>query len=648
MTASTRFHRPLTLLLYLMLSAVAVVSVSAAFLRKPVADLKPRDWLILGLVALAYGSWFLWLAVRRNKEAAVALWRVLVTGCVAAVPVLIAIIALHPTFSRPVLLGSMLLALVLILAAWRLQAWPQVVVAAVLALLGIALQVVLAKGEGGADSRKGVHSQAQLGSALYDLSVASYRGYFPPAEAQQGGISLFDDRYILVNGDGDLFLFRQVGEGRQLEVRRLPHTVPMNRSAFAAAGGPTTGERTWFRVADVLAQPTSAGYRLFVTHHYWKEDERCWVMRVSALEGSTADFLTATDAMRWTTVYDSQPCMPLALEGEPIRFSGINNGGRMVLLDEEHLLVSIGDHEMDGYATPMQASQDPAGSYGKTVLVDLRDRSASIFSAGHRNPQGLAMAADGTIWETEHGPQGGDELNLVRRDANYGWPLETYGTEYGTHAWPLSETPGSHEKFQQPFYSWVPSIGISNLIEVRSERFERWNGDLLVSALRGRSLWRLRVRENRVVMAEQIEFGQRIRDLQVGHGGELVLMADGGSVHFLVPSEGAATGQALYRVCAGCHVAPKGSATAVGPDLQGIVGRKVASAPGFDYSAAIRKVEGNWTVERLDAFLTNPATFVPGTTMQFNGIRDPAARRILIEYMASPESRLDKMPALPE
>lgn len=647
--ASARFQRFVTQLLSLGLAGVALVTIPATLVHKPVTELRSRDALIFALIIAAYGVCFFWLAARRSRMAGVSVWQVLAAGCVAFVPVLLGVIILYLGHERLLLVGAAgLMALLLILVVWRLNARAQVASVTALALVGVLLQLMLARGEGGAKDGKREHAEAQLASALYDLSVASYSGYFPPAAAQQGGISLFDDRYVLVDGDGGLFLFRQAPEGRQLEVQTLPYRVPMNRNAFDAAGGPTVGKRTWFRVADVLSQKTRAGFRLFVTHHYWFEDQRCWVLRVSALEGSRADFLAGADSMRWSTVYDSQPCMPLALDGDRIHFSGLNNGGRMVLLDENHLLVSIGDHEMDGYATTLQAAQDPAGSFGKTVLVDLRDRRAEIFSMGHRNPQGLAVTSDGTIWETEHGPQGGDELNLVRRGANYGWPLETYGTEYGTHAWPLSETQGSHERFAQPYHSWVPSIGISNLIEVRSDRFPLWQGDLLVSSLRGRSLWRLRVRENRVVMVEQIEFGQRIRDLLIGHSGELVLMADKTSIHFVAPGEGAPTGQALYRICAGCHVPAEGNDTAIGPSLDGIVGRKVASVSDFEYSAAMRGIDGAWTAERLDAFLADPSSVVPGTTMLFNGIRDAAARRALIEYMASPESRLDRRPPPPE
>jgi cytochrome c2 len=632
------------LMLHLVLAAVALVLIPLAVLEKPVTALAMRDLWTVGWIAAAYGAWILWLALRHAGDAGVGFSRLIVAGCVVAAPALLAIMAAYPDLPRELLAVSIALGLLLAIATWRLRGWGLVAVAAVLAVGGLVLQGLLVRAEAGPRPRTVAH----LGSALYDLSVETYEGYFPRTEAQQGGISLFDDRYVLVNGDGRLFLFSQDAKDRNLAVQPLGYEVPVNRKEFSAAGGPQHGGRTWFRVADVLAQPTDRGHRLYVTHHHWNAQQSCWVLRVSALEGTTAELLDASSGLVWRTIYDSQPCMPLSIDGGPLHFSGLNNGGRMVLLDEQQLLVSIGDHEMDGYATALRAAQEPAGSYGKTVLIDLHDPSARIFSLGHRNPQGLALAADGRIWSTEHGPQGGDELNLVRQDANYGWPLESYGAEYGTHGWPLSAIPGSHDVFTQPFYSWVPSIGVSSLVEVRSERFAHWNGDLLVASLKGRALWRLRVRDDRVVMAEQIEFGRRIRDLEIGHSGEIVLMSDGGQMHFIAPTEGQASGEGLYRVCAGCHVAPNGSGSAVAPDLSGVVGRKVASDRGFEYSTAMRAVEGRWTTERLDAFLADPTAVVPGTTMQFNGIRDPAAREVLIRYMASPDARLDVMPSLRE
>ena len=94
----------------------------------------------------------------------------------------------------------------------------------------------------------------------------------------------------------------------------------------------------------------------------------------------------------------------------------------MVLLDNRNLLLAVGDHMYDGVESDEILPQEKTAAYGKTVLINLESRAASIYSLGHRNPQGLDLDVHGNIWETEHGPRGGDELNLIRKGKNYGWP----------------------------------------------------------------------------------------------------------------------------------------------------------------------------------------------------------------------------------
>jgi glucose/arabinose dehydrogenase len=116
-------------------------------------------------------------------------------------------------------------------------------------------------------------------------------------------------------------------------------------------------------------------------------------------------------------------------------------------------------------------------SPGKVVAIDLVTKAARIIASGLRNPQGLLAARDGTIWLTEHGPQGGDEINIVREGANYGWPYVTYCTEYGWRPlrnWPLNPVQGRHDGYERPAFVFVPSIGISNLIQPDSREFPLW------------------------------------------------------------------------------------------------------------------------------------------------------------------------------
>src|SRR5262249_6612943 len=149
----------------------------------------------------------------------------------------------------------------------------------------------------------------------------------------------------------------------------------------------------------------------------------------------------------WQTVFESAPCVPIEFEGRPPTFIGLQVGGRLAVVGDDKLLLTLGDNGLDGWNAPWSMPQDPTTSYGKTILIDLAKRTSRIYTLGHRNPQGLAVDAAGKLWLTEHGPQGGDELNLLTDGSNYGSPLVTYGVEYGTHSWPLDPVPGSHDGY---------------------------------------------------------------------------------------------------------------------------------------------------------------------------------------------------------
>jgi len=294
-------------------------------------------------------------------------------------------------------------------------------------------------------------SAFHIRSSLYDLSVTSFKNYTPRTLQNQGSLILFADRYLLANGSGDLFVFQSSPDMDSLEMRTLIYKVPINIEEFSSAAGSSVNVKL-FRVADVISRERNGVQRVFVSHHHWKGAEGCWVMRVSSLQGSFADLLADEPRLQWNTVFESKPCIPLMAADRPPFFTGMENGGRMAWLDEDRLLVSIGDHGMDGWATMVRAAQDTNYSHGSIIAVNLDDHSSEIYSLGRRNPQGLIVTAAGQIWSTEHGPQGGDKLNLIEKGGNYGWPLVSYGTEYGSFSWPLSTKPGGHEDFIRPFF----------------------------------------------------------------------------------------------------------------------------------------------------------------------------------------------------
>lgn len=269
-----------------------------------------------------------------------------------------------------------------------------------------------------------------------------------------------------------------------------------------------------------------------------------------------------------------------------------------------------------------------------------------MFTFGHRNPQGLYVTESGDIWLTEQGPQGGDELNHLVRGTNYGWPLVTYGSQYGPnrHIWPISVAQNDHRGFEEPVFSWVPSIAASSVIALHENRFPYWQGDLLIGSFR-ESLLRARIRSGRVVTLEPIPLQAwrgRIRDLFEDRHGNIVVWFDDGVLAFLepaahmpdaIPQNNSVRNQALFNACAGCHTLGDGSTHGIGPDLAGIVNRPIAAKNGYTCSPALAQLSGRWTEENLDRFLADPQAVAPGNTMLFSGLPDPEDRGSLIEYL---------------
>ncbi len=562
-------------------------------------------------------------------------------------------------FSRPILLATFVFAAFFILFSFDFASALQkpVLVAGALVLLVSQFMAgdIVERVSGGAP---GPHKQQKLiHTEFYDVKATIYRNYIDrcpeseqhcgPPTTNGGGISSFGDGYLLATGEGDLFSLVPDDSSNELLTRHLKTRIPLDTDAFRADNGDND---VWlYRVTDILVDERDDGkFRLYAAHHHWNSEQHCSVLRISRLEGDRAALLAGDEVGEWQTVYDSQPCLSITKGRRGDRFKGADSGGRMVMLDDGKLLFSVGDYQVDGWNREEILAQKDGVDYGKMVLIDPGTGKSEIYSRGHRNPQGLYATPDGSIWETEHGPRGGDELNLVLRDANYGWPMVTYGTEYGTKLWPLSKSQGQHPGYQRPVYAWVPSIAVSNVIRVESDLFPLWKGDLLVASYK-QSLWRLRVREGRVIYAEPVPVVRqsgRIRDLMEDQDGRIVLWLDGGSIAVLEPlSEADAhgdevRGQVLYVQCAACHNIKTGGGhprdskvPGIGPDLLGVAGNTIASVQGYAYSDALKNLSGTWTTGNLDRFLENPQAFAPGTRMQFQGIADPEDRRKLVQYL---------------
>jgi aldose sugar dehydrogenase len=615
-------------------------------------DLRKRELFPLIVLVAAYGISALVVTLFVKTDGWRAARRALVITLSLFSPVLVVLLVLmQTTFSTP-----HYLVLPIFIAATLLI--PLSVGADPIRIAGIAVLGAVLIGVAGFGMRS-VHTARKIGvrvaesdikTAFYALRMVSREGVVPAPATRGGGLDRLGDQVLLGTGDGTLYLITPHED--ELKTQRLSTRVPANREEFAAAfGGSADAPRrfieyreagpprvqTWrFRVADVIAQTRGDEVRIFASHHYWKAAEQCFTVRVSELDAKREQLTSAKDS-DWRTVYEARPCIPMTgkyRKRGKNPFRGEEIGGRLALLDDDTLLLTLGDHGFYGAESVQAFSQDPTADYGKTIRIDLNRREGRIYTTGHRNAQGLAMDPQHRLWLTEHAAQGGDELNLLVEGANYGWPLVTYGTDYGTFAWQFNPQQGRHEGYTQPRYAFVPSIGISNVISMRGDAFPIWKGDLLIGSLATRSLYRVVLDGDRVVAVEPMLIGHRVRDLLEMSNGHLLLWTDDARLITLEPASGMSGAMQFATLCSGCHISVDGMSHRIGPDLYQILDRKVASAPGYDdYSAALKDYGGVWSKKRLDQFLRDPQSVVPGTTMGFDGIEDDEAREALLEHL---------------
>jgi len=249
---------------------------------------------------------------------------------------------------------------------------------------------------------------------------------------------------------------------------------------------------------------------------------------LSYAEGDSEE--NGTTVARATLTGNALTDVEIIFTASPRKYAPLHYGGRMAFTSDDLLLITTGD----GFDFREHA-QDLNSHLGKTIRINKDGSPAQgnpfpeapkVWTYGHRNPQGLAIALDGTVYLNEHGPKGGDELNVITKASNYGWPAITYGMDYnGAYVSPLTEYPG----MQQPQHVWTPSIGPSGMAFYEGNKFPKWQNSLFVGALVDKEVRRLTV-ENQQVTAEETVFAEldaRIRDIRVGPDGLLYIVTDG-------------------------------------------------------------------------------------------------------------------------
>ncbi|GAA5235539.1 PQQ-dependent sugar dehydrogenase [Verticiella sediminum] len=301
----------------------------------------------------------------------------------------------------------------------------------------------------------------------------------------------------------------------------------------ATAGLPDVDAREHGGLLDIALDPAFASNRLFYFSYTEAdaEDLDAGNGLVVARARLSEDLARAED----TEILFRQTPKVRSLE---------NLGGRIAVSGDGHLFITLGDRRVDeerGHA------QNPAMAHGKTLrirtdggipddnpFVGRQDALPQVWTLGHRNPQGAFVHPQtGELWIAEHGPLGGDEINIARKGSNYGWPVVSYGCEYDTCA-PIGAGTAEQPGMAPPLTYWtLPSAAPSNLLIYTGDELPQWRDNLFVGGLSSKAVWRMELfgppEAPRVVRREALfsELDERIRDVRQGPDGRLYLLTDG-------------------------------------------------------------------------------------------------------------------------
>lgn len=446
-------------------------------------------------------------------------------------------------------------------------------------------------------------------------------GTFPSGA---GALTVAEGQLLILDRFGGIYVFRDeklerlnYGEfPNRLREYLLNSKNPSLNSAFM---------RAYSIAYDKTASRIYVGYTKFVN----SEANRF------AISAIPVNKVTLEATGKWETIFESQ------------NFSSklpSHGGGGKILINKNKLYFSIGYYNVDGFPGEnlingklVLPAQDNKSQSGKIFEIDLQTKIAKMKSWGHRNVQGLTMTESGSLLATEHGPQGGDEVNLIEDGQNYGWPFQSHGTRYGTYDfdWPEGSVP-DNQRIIDPVYAFVPSIGISPIHSIVNFH-KRWEGDLLVGSLKAQSLFRLKFKDGRIIFSEPIWIGHRIRDMAEMQQ-KIVLLTDD-SYLIVLTVEGDLlkknSKNAGYNFkpkinrCLMCHHFEQSTPSSLAPSLSNILDRKIATDSFTKYSDALRSKSGKWDRENLTRYIANPASFAPGTTMPSLGLSQSEVKEIV-------------------
>ena len=274
-----------------------------------------------------------------------------------------------------------------------------------------------------------------------------------------------------------------------------------------------------FAITDIsVLTQTAETAQLLISYPRFNSEGRCVTVVVYSYR---ANFGAQPSLKRGKMWFQSKPCVAI---------SAVQHAaGRMELIDAKSAYLTIGDL---GY--PEIGDKTKRGTLGTVMKISAK--KVTQISSGHRNAQGILLIGK-DLYTSEHGPRGGDELNLIQQGIDYGWPTVTYGERYSPGDYVSPTNPESHNGFRKPLTYWVPSVAPTELIQLpAASAWGQWSSSIVMGTLREESLIFIQMNNKRVVgQMQTVNVNERIRDLDVTKDGSIIATTDSGKLLVINP-----------------------------------------------------------------------------------------------------------------
>jgi glucose/arabinose dehydrogenase len=318
---------------------------------------------------------------------------------------------------------------------------------------------------------------------------------------------LADGRILLGGGSTGLTLFL--------------YDLATNKQTTIGRAG-TAAERlndSRFAITDIaVLNETADTAQLLISYPRYNSARNCVTVVVHSYQ---ANFGAQPSLKRGKLWFQSNPCVPVGAVQHA--------AGRMEVIDSKSAYLTIGDL---GY--PEIGDKTKRGTLGSVMQISAN--KVTQISSGHRNAQGILLIGK-DLYTSEHGPRGGDELNLIQQGIDYGWPTVTYGEKYSFGDYVKPTNPESHNGFRKPLTYWVPSVAPTELIQLPAESaWGQWSSSIVMGTLREESLIFIQMKNKRVVgQMQTVNVDERIRDMDLTKDGSIIATTDSGKLLIITP-----------------------------------------------------------------------------------------------------------------